>query len=31
VEELLRLLSVQGIPGVDKPPFPRPHRRPGGR
>jgi len=31
VEEALRLLEAQGAQAVTKPPFPRPHRRPGGR
>ncbi len=30
VEEALRLLVEQGTRAVTKPPFPRPHRRPGG-
>jgi tricorn protease len=31
VQEALRLLEAQGLRTVTKPPFPRPHRRPGGR
>jgi tricorn protease len=31
VQEALRLLDERGTRSVTKPPFPRPHRRPGGR